>query len=143
MLVSEVIMPRMTELEASDLAARAMDAALRKGLHIAVAVVDSAGQLLVFRRDRDAFPTSIELAIAKARTAATFRRDTKAMQQSLEQGRLSYLALPGALPLAGGVPLMVRGVVIGALGISGASSTEDAELVLAVAHEVGWAGDLA
>ena len=70
MLVSEVIMPRMTELEASDLAARAMDAALRKGLHIAVAVVDSAGQLMVFRRDRDAFPASIELAIAKARTAA-------------------------------------------------------------------------
>ncbi|CAM3424879.1 GlcG/HbpS family heme-binding protein [Paracidovorax anthurii] len=131
----------MTDEQALEVAAKATDAAQGRGLQVAVAVVDAAGLLLAFRRHDDAFPASVDLAIGKARTAASFRRSTQAMQESLEQGRASYLAMPGALPLAGGVPLVSRGAVIGALGISGASSRDDAELAVAAARDAGWAGD--
>jgi glc operon protein GlcG len=130
----------MTDQGATELVTKALEIAAGMGLHIAAAVVDEAGQLLAFRRDRRAFPASGELAIAKARTAAMFRRTTQAMQHNLEQGRLSYLALPGTLPLAGGVPLSSNDTVAGALGISGASSSQDAELAHGAARALGWAG---
>lgn len=139
----EFSMPCLTAQGASEIVSSAMRAASHQGLRVAVAVVDSAGLLLAFQRDREAFSASVELAMAKAKTAAAFQKSTQIMQQSLEQGRYSYLALPGALPLAGGVPLISKGVVIGAVGISGASSTQDAELAMNSAREAGWAGEIA
>lgn len=136
-------LPYMTEKIALKVITSVMQAASREGLSIAVAVVDSAGQLFAFQRSRDAFPASIELSIAKAKTSAKFRRSTQDMQHNLEKGRLSYLAIPSALPLAGGVPLLVRGVVIGALGISGASSFQDAQLASAAIIEEDWTDDQA
>ncbi|WP_271465720.1 GlcG/HbpS family heme-binding protein [Acidovorax sp. NCPPB 4044] len=138
---TESAAPGLAGDQAAGLVARAMEMAAQRGLDIAVAVVDSAGHLLAFQRDARAFPASVELAIAKARTAAMFRRDTQAMQESLEKGRLSYLALPGALPLAGGVPLVLEGTVVGAVGISGAASGEDAELARKTASVSGGVGE--
>ncbi|WP_092950722.1 GlcG/HbpS family heme-binding protein [Paracidovorax konjaci] len=138
---AESAAPCLAADQAAEVVARAMEMAAQRRLDIAVAVVDGAGHLLAFQRDARAFPASVELAIAKARTAALFRRDTQAMQESLEKGRLSYLALPGALPLAGGVPLSMQGAVVGAVGISGAASGEDAELARKTAAVAGWAGE--
>ena len=135
-------MPRITDQDAADLIDAVLKAASTAGLHVAVAVVDETGQLLAFRRDQGTFPAASELAMAKAKTAAMFRRTTQAMQQNLEQGRLSYLTLPGTLPLAGGVPLVRQGAVVGALGISGASSSDDAELAESAAQALDWAGQL-
>lgn len=140
MAVREVVVHQLSSDGAADLVASVLSAARDRGLRAAVAVVDESGCLLAFGRDRDTFPASIELAIAKARTAATFRRDTQAMQRSLEDGRASYLAMPGALPLAGGVPLAFAGSVVGGLGVSGASSVDDAALALAGARAAHLAG---
>lgn len=135
----EVLVKQLSSEAAGGLVADALAMATSLGLEVAVAVVDEAGQLLAFQRHRRAFPAAIDLAQAKARTAATFRRDTQAMQQGLEQGRMSYLAMPGALPLAGGVALRAGTEVLGAIGICGASSTEDAQIALAIARETGFA----
>jgi glc operon protein GlcG len=140
MLTIEVVTVQLLSEDASSLVSNALYAAQSAGLEVAVAVVDETGQLLAFQRHRNAFPAATELAIAKARTAAAFRRDTQTMQQSLEQGRTSYLALPGALPLAGGILLRVADTVVGALGVSGASSTEDVEIALLTAREAGFTG---
>lgn len=140
MLTIEVVTVQLRSEDASSLVSNALYAAQRAGLEVAVAVVDETGQLLAFQRHRNVFPAATELAIAKARTAAAFRRDTQTMQQSLEQGRTSYLALPSALPLAGGILLRVADTVVGALGVSGASSTEDVEIALMTAREAGFTG---
>lgn len=126
---------------AAQLAERALAMAASMGLEVAVAVVDEACQLLAFQRHHGAFPAAIDLAQAKARTAAGFRRDTLAMQKSLEQGRSSYLAMAGAVPLGGGVPLRSGKAFVGAIGICGASSAEDAQIAVAVARQAGFMED--
>lgn len=132
----------MTDDQASSIVTEAINTARVKGLSIAVAVVDAAGILQNFRRSGNPFPAAIDLAIAKAKTAAHFRRSTQAMQESLEHGgRTSYLAMMGALPLAGGQPLVVQGLVVGAVGVSGASSADDADIAAVVAMSTARQGD--
>lgn len=133
----EVLVKQLSSEAAGGLVADALTMAASQGLEVAVAVVDEAGQLLAFQRHRRAFPAAIDLAHAKARTAAAFRRDTQALQQGLEQGRTSYLAMPGALPLAGGVVLRAGTEVLGAIGVCGASSSDDARIALAIARRSG------
>jgi glc operon protein GlcG len=74
---------------------------------------------------------SVEVAIGKARTAAIFRRPSKVFEDQVEDGRVAALALPGATPLQGGIPIAVEGKVIGAIGASGNSPQEDEEIALA------------
>lgn len=138
MQCNEVAGGPMSSETAAQLAEHALAMAASLGLEVAVAVVDDACQLLAFQRHRQAFPAAIELAQAKARTAAAFRRSTQAMQKSLEQGRMSYLSMPGAVTLAGGVPLRSGKVFVGAIGICGASSSQDAHIALAVARQAGF-----
>lgn len=130
--------PRLTSQDAQALAAQALVAGRARELCVAAAVVDAGGHLLAFIRDDKTFLGAIEAAVAKARTAVYFRRDTAAMQQGLEQGKTAYLALKDALPLEGGVPLYLHGEVVGAVGISGAASAQDGELARAVATELGF-----
>jgi glc operon protein GlcG len=130
--------PRLTSQDAQALALQALAAGRTRELCVAAAVVDAGGHLLAFLRDDKAFLGAIEAAVAKARTAVYFRRDTAAMQQGLEQGKTAYLALKDALPLEGGVPLYLHGEVVGAVGISGAASAQDGELARTVAAELGF-----
>ncbi|MDQ0073295.1 glc operon protein GlcG [Variovorax boronicumulans] len=130
---------RLTSLHAQELALQALATGRTRQLRVAAAVVDAGGHLLAFIRDDNAFLGSIDAAVAKARTAVYFRRETAAMQQGLEQGKTAYLALTDALPLEGGVPLYLNGEVVGAVGISGAASTQDGELARAVAADLGFA----
>ena len=117
-------------------AARTMVAACeaearRNNWNVSIAVVNAAGELLMFTRMDDAPSSSVDIAQGKARTSAMFRRPTRAMDSAMTAGRLAYLAFPGAIPVEGGVPVIVAGKVIGAIGVSGATSQQDAQVAQA------------
>lgn len=97
----------------------------------AIAVVDDGGHLLYLERLDNTFPAAANIAASKARTAALFRRPTKGMEDAIVSGRTTLLAVAEA-PLQGGVPLIVNGVVVGAIGVSGAASADqDTEIAVA------------
>lgn len=104
----------------------AIDEAERMNIRLCVAVVDRAGHLLAFRRMDGAPPPSIDVATAKAQTAALFGVPSKTFQTMVNEGQAAILAVRTLAPLEGGVPIAVDGVVIGAVGASGAAASDDA-----------------
>jgi glc operon protein GlcG len=103
-----------------------------RGVFPVVAVVDAGGELVYVRRPDQAQVASVGVATDKARTAAIYRRPSKDFEDQATGGRPSALHLAGAVPLQGGIPLLVDGSVVGAIGVSGASSAaEDQELATA------------
>ena len=103
---------------------------------VAIAVVDTGGKLVAFSKFDNTQNVSVEIAIGKAVTANNFKRPTKALQDSLAQGgaNVRILAVPGALPIEGGVPIIVDGKIIGAIGASGVMANQDAEVAIAGAN---------
>ena len=85
-----------------------------------IAIVDHGGFLIHFERMDNASLATVEIAIAKARSAALFRRPTKVFEDALAGGRNAILALHGAVPIEGGVPIISSGKIVGAIGASGA-----------------------
>jgi glc operon protein GlcG len=116
---------------AKKLVAAAEAEAKKRGATVVIAVVDDGGQLILLERLDDTQVASVEVAIGKARTAAIFRRPSKVFEDQVKNGRVAALALPGATPLQGGIPITVEGKVIGAVGASGNSPQEDEEIALA------------
>ena len=102
--------------------------ALKRGSNVVIAVVDDGGHLLVLERLDDTQVASVEVAIGKARTAAIFRRPSKEFEDQIRNGRVAALALPGATPLQGGIPIVFEGKVIGAIGVSGNTPQEDEDI---------------
>ena len=99
---------------------------------VTIAVVDPGGHLLWLQRLDGAAPISAEIAPAKARTAALGRRETKVYEDMINQGRTSFLSAPAIKGmLEGGVPIMVGGQCVGAVGVSGVKSSEDAQIAKA------------
>jgi uncharacterized protein GlcG (DUF336 family) len=100
---------------------------------MAIAIVDPAGDLVYFERMDDTQVGSVDVAIAKARTAARFKRATKVFQDAVAAGGegLRMLGLPGAVPVEGGVPIVVAGKYIGAIGASGGTSAQDGQVAAA------------
>ncbi|HXH02903.1 MAG TPA: heme-binding protein [Candidatus Competibacteraceae bacterium] len=98
---------------------------------VVIAVVDDGGHLVCLERLDGAQFGSIETAIAKARAAAAFRRPTKVWSDRLLDGQIGYLTMPGVLGLEGGLPLTLDGEVVGAIGVSGVTSGEDAQVARA------------
>ena len=100
---------------------------------VAIAIVDSAGQLAAFSKIDNTQHGSIDIAIGKAVTANNFKRPTKALQDAIAQGgaNLRLLAVKSATPLEGGVPIVVDGKIIGAIGVSGVMANQDAEVAMA------------
>jgi uncharacterized protein GlcG (DUF336 family) len=90
-----------------------------------VAVLDDGGHPILVERMDGTQTASVEIAIAKARSAAGFRRPTREMAGWIAGGETALLALPGLLPVEGGVPLLWNGQVVGALGVSGATAEQD------------------
>ena len=119
---------------AKRLVAAAEAEAKKRGATVVIAVVDDGGHLILLERLDDTQVASVEVAIGKARTAAIFRRPSKEFEDQVKNGRVAALALPGATPLQGGIPISVEGKVIGAIGASGNSPQEDEEIALAGAH---------
>jgi uncharacterized protein GlcG (DUF336 family) len=114
---------------AKTVAAPALAEARKNGWSMAVAIVDTAGDLVYVERMDDTQVGSVDVAIAKARSAARFKRPTKAFQDGLAAGGegLRILALNGAVPVEGGVPLVSGGRIVGAIGLSGGTSAQDGQ----------------
>ena len=98
-----------------------------------VAIVDTAGDLVYLERMDDTQVGSVDVAISKGRSAARFKRPTKAFQDALAAGGegLRILALAGAIPVEGGMPLMMDGKIVGAIGVSGGTSAQDGQVAAA------------
>lgn len=107
------------------LAAAAEAEALRRGWTVAVAVVDPAGGLILFHILDGTQTGSQDIAVLKARTAARLKRPTKALEDGIAGGRVALATIPGAVALEGGVPIVVEGHLVGAIGVSGMTSAED------------------
>jgi uncharacterized protein GlcG (DUF336 family) len=97
----------------------------KNGWNVAAAVVDTGGVLVYFERLENTQNGSTEASIEKARTSAAFRRPSKAFEDVVAGGKTNYLKLPGTIPIEGGLPLLVDGKIVGAIGVSGASSAQD------------------
>ena len=123
---------------AKKVAAPALAEARKNNWAMAVAIVDTAGDLVYFEKMDDTQVGSVDVAIAKARSAARFKRPTKAFQDALAAGGegLRILALNGAVPVDGGLPLVVGGKVVGAIGMSGGTSAQDGQAAAAGAAAV-------
>ncbi len=106
--------------------------AAANGWAVTIAVVDDGGHLLALQRLDGAAPVSAHIAPAKARTAALGRRESRIYEEMINQGRVSFLSAP-ALDglLEGGLPVMVQGHCVGAVGVSGVKSAEDAQIARA------------
>jgi uncharacterized protein GlcG (DUF336 family) len=123
--------PALTYAGARVTAQAVAAAATARGVAPVAAVVDAGGDLLYLWRPDEAQVASVGVATDKARTAAIFRRPSKDFEEQASGGRPSALHLAGAVPLQGGLPIVVDGHVVGAVGVSGASSAdEDQELAM-------------
>ena len=124
--------PFLTLEDIKKIAAGAEAEALRNNWAVSFAIVDDGGHLLWFQRLDRAAPTSSYLAPAKAKTAALGRRESKVFEDVINHGRVSFLSAPEIEGmLEGGVPVIVDGHVIGAVGVSGVKSNEDAQIAKA------------
>jgi glc operon protein GlcG len=110
-------------------AASAIAEARKNNWTMAFAVVDPAGNLVYFEKMDGTQIGSVSVAIEKARAAALFKRPTKAFQDVIAGGGegLRILGLPGAVPVEGGIPLVVDSVIVGAIGVSGGTSAQDGQ----------------
>jgi glc operon protein GlcG len=124
---------------AKKLVAAAEIEAIRRGATVVLAVVDDGGHLVLLERLDDTQVASVDVAVGKARTAAIFRRPSKVFEDQVKEGRVAAIALPGATPLQGGVPIVVNGKVVGAIGASGNSPQEDEDIAKAGAAVVNSA----
>lgn len=124
--------PYLTLEDVKKIALGAEAEALRNKWAVSFAIVDDGGHLLWFQRLDGAAPTSSYIAPAKAKTAALGRRESKVYEDVINNGRVSFLSAPELEGmLEGGVPVIVDGHVIGAVGVSGVKSNEDAQIAKA------------
>lgn len=129
---AELPVKKILTLEAArGIAAAAEREAQKRGATVVIAVVDDGGHLLVLHRLDDTQVASVDVGIAKARTAAIFRRPSRVFEEQVKNGRVAALALPGAVALQGGVPIMIGGQVLGAIGVSGNTPQEDEDIAIA------------
>jgi uncharacterized protein GlcG (DUF336 family) len=107
--------------------------ARRAGLQEAIAVVDSGGRLVAFARMDNTQLASIDIAMGKAVTANSVKRSTKALQDSVAPGTSTprMAGLPGILPIDGGLPILIDGKIVGAIGAAGATAPQDGEVAAA------------
>jgi glc operon protein GlcG len=98
---------------------------------VTISVVDDGGHLLWLQRLDGAAPISAQISPARARTAALGRRESRLYEETINQGRVSFLSAPLEGMLEGGVPILVEGQCVGAVGVSGVKSNEDAQIARA------------
>ena len=124
--------PFLSLEDARRIAAAAEAEALAHGWAVSIAVVDDGGHLLWLQRLDGAAPVSAQIGPAKARTAAIGRRESRVYEETINQGRTAFLSAPGLEGmLEGGVPVLVEGHCVGAVGVSGVKSSEDAQIARA------------
>jgi glc operon protein GlcG len=129
---AQLVEKKVLTLDGAKKAAAAAEAEAKKNnWNVVIAVVDDGGHLLYLQRIDGTQTGSIDVAIQKARTSQAFKRPTKVFEDAIAGGRNALIALHGALPLEGGLPIMVDGQLVGAIGVSGVKSTEDGQIAKA------------
>jgi uncharacterized protein GlcG (DUF336 family) len=133
--------PPVSNDAAKKAAAAALAEAVKNKWAMAVAVVDPNGTLVYYEKMDNTQLGSADVAVEKARSAARFKRPTKAFQDGLAAGGagLRILGLPGAIPVEGGVPLIIDGKIVGAIGVSGDTSDHDGVCANAGANSIAGA----
>src|SRR5258706_14977806 len=123
----------ITFSQAEKVMAAAIQEAARNGWTMAIAIVDTGGDLVSFQRMDNTQIGSIEVALGKARTANNFKRPSKAFEDQVANGGigLKILSLPGVVPVEGGEPILFQGKIIGGIGASGMSSSQDDQVAKA------------
>ncbi len=121
----------LTLADAKAIAAAAEAEALKNGWRVTISVLDDGGNLLYLQRLDDAPVGSVAVSQEKARTAFLFKRTTKSIEEAIVGGRTVMLTLPGATPIEGGLPLLHEERVVGAIGVSGVQSSQDAQIAQA------------
>jgi uncharacterized protein GlcG (DUF336 family) len=116
---------------AKKIAAAAEAEAMKNKWTMFICIVDDSGTPMFVERIDETQIGSYEVSVQKARTAVLFKRPTKALEDAVAGGRNVVLRLPGALPLEGGIPILVEGKVIGGIGVSGGTSQQDAQVAQA------------
>jgi glc operon protein GlcG len=121
----------ISSANAKSVAAAALAEAQKSGLRVVISVVDSSGSLLYLERMEGVQTASVDIAVSKAKAAVSYRRPTKALADTytLTAGRAA--ALPNYFPFEGGLPLVIDGRLIGAIGISGATEAQDGQIASA------------
>lgn len=128
----ELLTKKSLSLEdAKKAAAGAAAEAKKNNWMMAITVVDDGGQLIYFERMDYTQIGSIDVSIGKARTALAFKRPTKALEDALNANQNAILSFPNVLPREGGLPVVVDGKVVGAIGVSGGTSPQDAQVAKA------------
>ena len=131
-LNAQLLEKKVLTLEAAEKVAAAAEAeAKKRNATVVIVVVDDGGYPLLIKRLDDTQVASVEVGIGKARTAAIFRRPSAVFEEQVRSGRVAALALPGATPLQGGLPIVYQGKVIGAVGVSGNTPQEDEDIAKA------------
>lgn len=121
----------LTQLEVGRILAAARDEAQRNHWAVSIVVVDDGGHPLALERLDGCAPASAYIATEKARSAALGRRETKGYEDMVNNGRVAFVSAPLITSLEGGVPVVVEGQVIGAVGVSGVKAGEDAQVASA------------
>ena len=116
---------------AKKVGAAALVEARKNNWNVAVAIVDNHGMLVYYEMLDDTQTASATIAVEKARTSATYRRTSKELEDGIAAGRTAILGLPGATPIEGGLPIVVGGKMIGAIGVSGVTSAQDGQIARA------------
>jgi uncharacterized protein GlcG (DUF336 family) len=121
--------PTISLEDAKKAAAQAIAEARKNNWTMAVAVVDPSGTLIYYEKMDNTQNGSADVSISKARSAARFKRPTKAFQDALAAGGtgLRILRIEGAIPVEGGIPLILEGKIVGGIGLSGGTSEQDGQ----------------
>jgi glc operon protein GlcG len=116
---------------AKKVAAAAAAEAKKNNWTAAIAIVDNHGFLVYYEMFDDTQTGSANFAVEKARTSAMFRRTSKELEDNITSGRVAVLGFPGATPIEGGLPIVVSGKMIGAIGVSGMTAAQDGQIAKA------------
>jgi glc operon protein GlcG len=123
--------PVLTDDDVVAMAAAAESHAKEHNWNVTIAIVDDGGHLLHLHRLEGAGASTAEMATGKARTAVLGRRETKVYEDTIKQGRTAFLSAPMTAMLEGGVPIFVGTDIVGAVGVSGVKSDQDAQIARA------------
>jgi len=139
---AQIVEKKVLTLEGARRAIAAAEAEARRNKAGGIiAVVDDGGNLMALERLEGTFAAGARVSIGKARTAALFRKPTRFFEELINKGRTAMTAVEDFTPLIGGVPIVIEGQIVGAIGVSGANSAQqDEELALAGAAAVTGAG---
>lgn len=117
--------------QAKKIAAAALVEARKNSWNVAIAIVNTHGVLVYYEKMEDTQTASPTIAIEKARTAAMYRRPTRALEEVINKGRHAALNLSNVMPISGGLPISSAGKIIGAIGVSGVTSDQDEQIARA------------